>query len=185
MSSCVRRKNRVSSEASPRPGRPPARAGDGNRTHVACLEGRYSTIELHPPGRSESSRGDRTGHGSRWLGPLRGCRLVSLAVPSRWGRAPSVSIGLARPILRGPRRWVEQDSNLRRQCHQIYSLAPLAAWVSTRLVPGFRHFHRCAETHSLSRQEEFPGDLAGEGITELAERLELSTLGLQNRCSAD
>ncbi len=26
------------------------RAGDGNRTHVACLEGRYSTIELHPPG---------------------------------------------------------------------------------------------------------------------------------------
>ncbi len=23
------------------------RAGDGNRTHVACLEGRYSTIELH------------------------------------------------------------------------------------------------------------------------------------------
>src|SRR6202035_1857015 len=29
--------------------------------------------------------------------------------------------------------WVEQDSNLRRQCHQIYSLAPLAAWVSTRI----------------------------------------------------
>jgi hypothetical protein len=29
--------------------------------------------------------------------------------------------------------WVEQDSNLRRQCHQIYSLAPLAAWVSTRV----------------------------------------------------
>src|SRR5262245_41185874 len=24
------------------------KAGDGNRTHVACLEGRYSTIELHP-----------------------------------------------------------------------------------------------------------------------------------------
>jgi hypothetical protein len=49
----------------PRPGRPPQagvvpsarscqapRAGDGNRTHVACLEGRYSTIELHPPDRS-------------------------------------------------------------------------------------------------------------------------------------
>ena len=33
--------------------------------------------------------------------------------------------------------WVEQDSNLRRQCHQIYSLAPLAAWVSTR---GFDRF---------------------------------------------
>jgi hypothetical protein len=32
-------------------------------------------------------------------------------------------------------KWVEQDSNLRRHCHQIYSLAPLAAWVSTRLEP--------------------------------------------------
>ena len=32
--------------------------------------------------------------------------------------------------------WVEQDSNLRRQCHQIYSLAPLAAWVSTRREPA-------------------------------------------------
>ena len=28
---------------------------------------------------------------------------------------------------------MEQDSNLRRQCHQIYSLAPLATWVSTRV----------------------------------------------------
>jgi hypothetical protein len=33
--------------------------------------------------------------------------------------------------------WVEQDSNLRRQCHQIYSLAPLAAWVSTRIFDRF------------------------------------------------
>ena len=32
--------------------------------------------------------------------------------------------------------WVEQDSNLRRRCHQIYSLAPLATWVSTRQVFG-------------------------------------------------
>ena len=32
--------------------------------------------------------------------------------------------------------WVEQDSNLRRHCHQIYSLAPLAAWVSTRMSPA-------------------------------------------------
>ena len=28
--------------------------------------------------------------------------------------------------------WVVQDSNLRRHCHQIYSLAPLATWVTTR-----------------------------------------------------
>ena len=32
------------------------RAGDGNRTHVACLEGRYSTIELHPRFRRRPSR---------------------------------------------------------------------------------------------------------------------------------
>src|SRR5208282_6100759 len=25
-----------------------SRAGDGNRTHIACLEGRCSTTELHP-----------------------------------------------------------------------------------------------------------------------------------------
>ena len=31
------------------------RAGDGNRTHVACLEGRYSTIELHPPWLAETT----------------------------------------------------------------------------------------------------------------------------------
>src|SRR5437867_6784986 len=33
------------------------------------------------------------------------------------------------PSMLGDSTWVEQDSNLRRQCHQIYSLAPLAAWV--------------------------------------------------------
>jgi hypothetical protein len=36
---------------------PSSRAGDGNRTHVACLEGRYSTIELHPPGSLVSPAG--------------------------------------------------------------------------------------------------------------------------------
>ena len=74
---------------------PRMKAGDGNRTHVACLEGRYSTIELHP----------------RFL-------------PSSRPFEPSPTQSDA--------TWVEQDSNLRRQCHQIYSLAPLAAWVSTR-----------------------------------------------------
>ncbi len=34
---------------------------------------------------------------------------------------------------------MEQDSNLRRHCHQIYSLAPLAAWVSTRNPRLHRH----------------------------------------------
>src|ERR1700758_3823336 len=32
----------------PAAGPPASEAGDGNRTHVACLEGRYSTTELHP-----------------------------------------------------------------------------------------------------------------------------------------
>ena len=41
----------------PRPDCPPqVKAGDGNRTHVACLEGRYSTIELHPRFRRRPSR---------------------------------------------------------------------------------------------------------------------------------
>ena len=85
------------------------------------------------------------------------------------------------PAQSGP-RWVEQDSNLRRHCHQIYSLAPLAAWVSTRLVPGFRHSIGIP-THREPGKGNFPETMASRA--ELAERLELSTLGLQNRCSAD
>ena len=47
-----------------------------------------------------------------------------------FSRDPSVRVsGVS---MRRASTWVEQDSNLRRQCHQIYSLAPLAAWVSTR-----------------------------------------------------
>ncbi len=41
----------------------PLRAGDGNRTHVACLEGRYSTIELHPRAQHQQ--------GSSGIGPNR------------------------------------------------------------------------------------------------------------------
>ena len=32
--------------------------------------------------------------------------------------------------------WAEQDSNLRRLSQQIYSLPPLAAWVSAHLNPS-------------------------------------------------
>ena len=45
-----------------RPGRQPRRAsgaGDGNRTHVACLEGTGSTIELLPAPTQNSRLGDR------------------------------------------------------------------------------------------------------------------------------
>ncbi len=44
--------------------RRPPRAGDGNRTHVACLEGRGSTIELHPrraPSDFRHAAADRNG----------------------------------------------------------------------------------------------------------------------------
>src|SRR5208283_2110637 len=51
--------------------------------------------------------------------------------------------------------WVEQDSNLRRQCHQIYSLAPLAAWVSTRL--GFsRRLARTSFSHDRATRRSTP-----------------------------
>jgi hypothetical protein len=112
---------------------PQPRAGDGNRTHVACLEGRYSTIELHPRERGIPviRNGKRRKDGFR---PLPGCvdsvtkrleisHCTSLLLYERSNR------WLIRPVAL---TWVEQDSNLRRQCHQIYSLAPLAAWVSTR-----------------------------------------------------
>jgi hypothetical protein len=73
--------------------------------------------------------------------------------------------------------WVEQDSNLRRQCHQIYSLAPLAAWVSTRigskpvprlrrggfvaLSPGSRRPFRLVREVVLARH----GRAGGESLT--------------------
>ena len=97
------------------------KAGDGNRTHVACLEGRYSTIELHP----------------RFLPPY------SLSLPFQ---------------PRSNETWVEQDSNLRRHCHQIYSLAPLAAWVSTRNF-CFRRTTRRSPEHA----QKSPSGRAGGG----------------------
>ena len=116
-----------------------SRAGDGNRTHVACLEGRYSTIELHPP----------------WLGSVfdgfaRRRQPIQTDFSGKSGRAggrrgvsnhPSVDRFKSLKSLVSRSRlhwaeWVEQDSNLRRHCHQIYSLAPLATWVSTRFIEG-------------------------------------------------
>ena len=122
----------------PRP--PSPRAGDGNRTHVACLEGRYSTIELHPrdpPGRDAAGRAERRRRSGHWLGRRSARRLAS--DPGRFSRPVSRPSCVPRSRLRPDtdprpdRTWVEQDSNLRRHCHQIYSLAPLATWVSTRV----------------------------------------------------
>lgn len=104
-----------------------ARAGDGNRTHVASLEGWNSTIELHP--RTELER---------------------------------------------HLQWREQDSNLRRHCHQIYSLAPLATRVSrlthTKNEDPLANFPRPTTTQTINQQE-------------LAVGLEPTTAGLQNRNS--
>ena len=79
---------------------------------TTCLEGRYSTIELHP-------------------------RLVLFPASGPPLEAAILLISLLLSCASDRRfdsmEWVEQDSNLRRHCHQIYSLAPLAAWVSTRI----------------------------------------------------
>src|SRR4051812_12392229 len=74
------------------------KAGDGNRTHVACLEGRYSTIELHPR--------EPRGHPRDIMQSDRFRCVAQAPGPNDLRVAPE---------------WVEQDSNLRRQCHQIYS----------------------------------------------------------------
>ncbi len=45
-------------------------AGDGNRTHVAGLEGQNSTIELHPQHRKVSQKKKYRGGGIRTPGPM-------------------------------------------------------------------------------------------------------------------
>ena len=124
--SAIDRRRSILGDIPVQPDLRPRRAGDGNRTHVACLEGRYSTIELHP--RLVSIRSTLSSvPGSPSPGANSAARARFLIAPPTSGpRSRSV------PCPSGA-TWVEQDSNLRRHCHQIYSLAPLAAWVSTRI----------------------------------------------------
>ena len=79
------------------------RAGEGNRTLVFSLEGYCSTVELHP--RSVSPFED-----AEYGIPVNGIRLNLFYVSILWLW-----------------KWGVQDSNLRRRCHQIYSLTPLTA----------------------------------------------------------
>ena len=59
---------------------------------------------------------------------------VVFSLPGSWADF----VWTVRPDRRvGAGEWVEQDSNLRRHSHQIYSLAPLATWVSTRFRARF------------------------------------------------
>ena len=59
--------------------------------------------------------------------------LIDLSVSLRPPSVPRPFLVLRQSRCLQPDQWGEQDSNLRRRCHQIYSLAPLAAWVSTRI----------------------------------------------------
>jgi hypothetical protein len=81
--------------------------------------------------------------------------------------ARKASIDLIQPTCE---EWGKQDSNLRRRCHQIYSLAPLA----TRVFPPVCFFNFC-----------FVDKSTGFAVEKLAVGLEPTTSGLQNRSSAN
>src|SRR5262249_13732752 len=67
--------------------------------------------------------------------PLSYARNFQLCILRRLRRTntatPILSTRSLRPIVMPLPKWGKQDSNLRRHCHQIYSLAPLA----TRVFP--------------------------------------------------
>ena len=141
------------------------RAGDGNRTHTTSLEGWSSTIELHPQPTEPESLRTRTN-----LHPQK-----PLSLPAK--------------------SWREQDSNLRRHCHQIYSLAPLATRVSRRNITYPKNdtlnyaigIKNAAEFRKKSQKTE-PPDASRSPLTDepskLAVGFEPTTTGLQNRYSA-
>ena len=83
-------------------------AGDGDRTHTAGLEGRYSIIELHPP------IGFRVPPGSRLVRRFSG-RIPWVLILGWWT---------------AKQWWGEKDSNLRRLSQRVYSPSPLTTWVS-------------------------------------------------------
>ena len=147
------------------------KAGDGNRTHTTSLEGWSSTIELRP---QES-----------WSPYQTTSPAKSSFNPRQKNKTPSHKRCL---MVRQRRqaKWGKQDSNLRRHCHQIYSLAPLAAWV----FPHRSRDHIDASSLFASLIRWRWGPARRSWITpltsrELAVGLEPTTPGLQNRSSAD
>ena len=117
------------------------------------LEGRGSALELRPPKQITSE-------------------IIST-------QTKNLMASLPRYPNPAPSQWGEQDSNLRRRCHQIYSLAPLAA----REPPRIKKFSR--KPNSASRR------ITGQrtyrqprSSFKLAVGFEPTTSGLQNRCSA-
>jgi hypothetical protein len=128
-------------------------AGDGNRTRTSSLEGYSSTIELLPPGRNLVSPifvKPNVVEGGGLLrascpspsGPAFGCSKSLQAILSNL-RFSLTSIKTIRKTKRGGGRWIRTTEGMSQQ---IYSLPPLAAWVSllkilkssNQLVPSQR-----------------------------------------------
>lgn len=112
------------------------KAGRGNRTLVFSLEGYCSTIELHP-------RDFRTRKAAESDLPTESLKIMTVDSGRTAERSVAAQIG----------QWGVQDSNLRRQSHQIYSLTPLAAWVTPRVVCGCGV---CGVLRSLAAQGSQP-----------------------------
>ena len=98
-----------------------SKAGEGNRTLVFSLEGCGSTVELHPHANTERAAPSMLNH-------------YLYFNPKTF--APHWQVFQIRHFLfcyssvlaiNAVTKWGVQDSNLRRHCHQIYSLTPLTA----------------------------------------------------------
>ena len=99
------------------------KAGEGNRTLVFSLEGYCSTIELHPQ-RIQSPTPELTTDIDQ----------QSRLAEFRYAFDPGTPLNTIHPNI----SWGVQDSNLRRQSHQIYSLAPLTARETPlRILAGY------------------------------------------------
>ena len=85
-------------------------------------------------------------------------------------------------------QWRKKDSNLRRQSHQIYSLAPLAAWVFLQIVAsvqsGLPSAFRVKKHGNPQPDKKLPRMAVDRSVEELAVGFEPTTSGLQNRSSA-
>lgn len=148
----------------------PEKAGDGNRTHVACLEGRYSTIELHP--RFFGSFRFRSDPSSARLGLVDDLRLVSTLL--------SVSFLFVSSHLGGRSlaRSRERRSRGRTQVGGA-GFEPAKAEPPDLQSGPFGRLGIRPSRSLLDRR--FETEPSGEP----AVRVELTTLGLQNRSSAD
>ena len=94
------------------------RAGEGYRTLVFSLEGCGSTIELHPPISLITCIFCHSPF-------VCNCQMFFLKFLSSHGVSAMMLVLIA--FHHETHKWGVQDSNLRRLCHQIYSLTPLTA----------------------------------------------------------